>query len=94
MGFTKIVEVTSISRATESSTGDSIFLVHFGEEVKVSPELQKHLSQPQSSMPPKKVYSNVMQVYFDFDGVAPYKIGSKWKLEIGLTGKLTLNEIK
>lgn len=68
-------------------------MVNFGVEIKVGTELQKYMSQPASSMPPKKVYSNVLQLYFRFDEVAPYKVGSKWKLEIADKGKLTLTEV-
>jgi len=94
MGFTKIVEVTNVSRATESHSGNSIYLVMFGEEVKVDSELQKYISQSQNSKPPKTVFENVLQVYFDFDAVVPFKVGSKWELNINNDGKISLNPIK
>lgn len=94
MGFTKIVEVTNVSRATESHSGNSIYLVMFGEEVKVDSELQKYMPQSQNSKPPKVVFENVAQLYFNFDNVVPFKVGSKWKLQISDTGKILLNPIK
>ena len=80
MGFTKIVEVANISRATESHSGNSIYLVMFGEEVKVDSELQKYIPQSQNSKQPKIVFENIAQLYFDFDKAVPFKVGSKWKL--------------
>lgn len=94
MGFTKIVEVTNVSRATESHSGNSIYLVMFGEEVKVDSELQKYMPQSQNSKPPKVVFENVVQLYFNFDKAVPFKVGSKWKLQILDTGKILLNPIK
>lgn len=94
MGFTKIVEVTNVSRATESHSGNSIYLVMFGEEIKVDSELQKYIPQSQNSKPPKVVFENVVQLYFNFDKVVPFKVGSKWELHISDTGKILLTPIK
>lgn len=88
------VEVTGVSRATESHTGKQIFLVQFGEKVTVDEELQKYLPSPQGSKPAKTLFANIMQIFFDSDKAAPYKVGSKWDLEIAENGKVTLTEVK
>lgn len=94
MGFTKTVEVTTVSRATESHSGNSIYLVIFGEEVKVDSELEKYIPQSQNSKPPKVVFETVLQLYFNFDKVVPFKVGSKWRLQISDVGKIVLTPIK
>lgn len=93
MVFSKKVQVTNVSRAVENNTGNSIFLVQFGEELTVDEELRKYIAAPLNSKPAKKVFSNIIQVYFNFDDAVPYKVGSEWKIEIKNNGELSIKEI-
>lgn len=89
MVYTKDVEVTNVSIATESSTGKSIYAVKFGEKIEVTPDLQKFIPQQANSKPPKSIYYDLAIIYFDFDTAVPYKVGSKWKLNIDNNGAVS-----
>lgn len=89
----KTVEVMSVSRVTESATGKTIFLVQFGESVKATDELRKYLPNPPASMPPEAILVNVLILYFNSATVAPYKVGSKWRLDIEDNGAIKLNGV-
>ena len=90
MAFKKKVEVTNMTRATENATGDSIFMVQFGEEVLIDEEIKKTLPAPTGSKFAKKLYSNVFVAYFSGFKVAPYKVGSKWEVEIKENGEILI----
>ncbi|MFH1256489.1 MAG: hypothetical protein V1494_04295 [Candidatus Diapherotrites archaeon] len=94
MPQTKTVEVMNVSRATEATTGENIYLVQFGELKDATPEIRKSIPTPPNTMPPKKVFENIMILYFNFGKVAPYKVGSKWRLEIADNGEIKLKEIE
>jgi hypothetical protein len=86
----KSVEVISVSRATESQTGDTTFQVIFGIVAEVDSELRPYLPQTPGSHPPKTLGFNSVVLFYPFKGEVPYKVGSKWKLIIESDGKLTI----
>jgi hypothetical protein len=89
----QILEVISVNRTTESSTGDGITFVQFGVPFTVDEELKKSMTPAASSKHPKKLYNVVLQMYFKFED-APYRVGSKWTLDIASNGKIVLTENK
>ncbi len=94
MIFEKEVEVVLVSRATESATGDLIYQVTFGERVNIDGELRKSLQQLQNSKPPKEILPTILNVFISSDGPLPYRIGSRWRIEITDNGSITVKEAR
>lgn len=65
------VEVIGVSRSTDFITGKTIYSIQFGTLSDVEP-------RPLSNNPP--AISVSAAIFADFDGSAPYKVGSKWKM--------------
>jgi hypothetical protein len=90
--FSKQVEVIAVNRAVEATTGDSIYQVVFGELVPLTPETRPHFPQPVGTLPPKKLGANVMVLFFNSRTAAPYRVGSKWVVEIAGDGAVSVRE--
>jgi hypothetical protein len=89
-----IVEVISVTRAIESSTGESVFQVQFGHMVEINEEMRKAIPQPIGSAPPKMQGTIALVIFAKFPGPVPYKVGSKWRLTIKESGVVTLGEAR
>ncbi|MCL2317650.1 MAG: hypothetical protein FWC44_01140 [Methanomassiliicoccaceae archaeon] len=87
---TTTVEVLGVSRATDGATGEELITVQFGK-------LNKEAKRPQN-VPPGIVYrqpaSLVLTLFFKFREAAPYKVGSKWSLNVSDDGAIQLIEEK
>jgi|ADurb_Met_01_Slu_FD_contig_111_111731_length_2317_multi_3_in_0_out_0_1 hypothetical protein len=92
--FKDTVEVISIAPAFDGSTGKPTFQVQFGHLVNMSDEVRRSIPRPPGTAPPQKQPLIVMGVFADFEGEVPYKVGSKWSLEIKDDGTMTLKEQK
>jgi hypothetical protein len=90
----EVVEVISVTRAIESSTGDSIYQVQFGHMVEVNEEMRKSIPQPVGAAPPKMQGSIALIIFGRFSGPVPYRVGSKWNMSIKESGALTLREAR
>jgi len=87
-----VVEVLSVARATDGTTGEDVTAVQFGI---VSRTIR---SNPQPVNPFGVMgapASLVLTLLFKFEtGVAPYKVGSKWTIEVSENGSVRLEEAK
>jgi len=86
------IEVLSVARATDGITGKDITAVQFGRiDRNVKPAFAP--SGPFGTIGAPA--SLVLTLLFEFkDGVAPYKVGSKWVLNVSENGAFTLEEAK
>jgi len=91
--FTKVVEVLGVSRAVESATGKAIFQVTFGEMVALSNPMRGFFPQPQGTMPPEKLGVNVLVLFFDASGSAPFRVGSRWTVNVTSSGEITVKPV-
>lgn len=90
----KVLVVTSIGPSIELATGDSIYIVTFGEMIRSTPEVLSRLPiEARQAYVGKTISVNVVQVWVKMDEV-PYKVGSKWRLRIHKNGTLNLAEEK
>jgi hypothetical protein len=87
------IEVISVTRAMDV-WGEGLFLVQFGHMFKISEDMGKNIPRPPGQSAPKEQGSNVLVLYVNFDEAVPYKVGSKWTLDIKATGELSLKEVK
>jgi hypothetical protein len=88
------VEVTSVGRAIETTTGDPLFQVTFGNIAQITPEIRQRIQDSGMQVPPgESVGANVVVLFFKFDGPAPYRLGSVWELEVAANGAISLKEV-
>ncbi len=79
-----------MTRAVEALSGNSIYQVTFGEMAELSDEMRQHFPQAVGSLPPKRIGSNVLVLFFSGDAAAPYKVGSRWRIEVGGSGEISV----
>lgn len=79
------VEVLSVARAAHGVTGEELVSVQFGVVAR------EQMSQIPIAMIGSPA-SVVLNLFFKFDEAAPYRVGSKWKLDVRGDGSLTLKE--
>jgi hypothetical protein len=88
------VEVLSVGRAIETTTGAPIYQVAFGHIAELTEEVKNRIREGGGQVPPgAAVGANVLILWFPFDGVVPYRIGSRWNLEVGANGRVVLEEV-
>ena len=87
--FKKDVEIIATAMVIEALTGKSIYQVIFGEVTEVTDEMRPHFPQPVGTVPPKKINANVLVLFFDSEEPSPYRVGSKWTVEMGSDGAIT-----
>ena len=90
MSSSKTVEVLNVSRGVDGASGEPIFAVQFGDTL---PKTDKRFTQYVQSGVPIPSFS-VLTLFFGFDGVAPYKAGTKWIIHVDDDGSLKLTEVK
>jgi hypothetical protein len=92
--FEQEVEVISIGRIIDVSTGDFIYQIQFGKMFDVKGD-GKAIHSPLPGAPPaNKQVSIVLVLNVDIKGAAPYLVGSRWTISIDDNGKLSLTEVK
>jgi len=94
MTYEKAVEVLTITRVTESGTGESMYQIVFGEVLPINEELRRYVPIPPMSKPPKYMYPNALIVFAKFLGEVPYIVGSQWFLKIEDNGIISLEKVK
>lgn len=77
------VEVVNVGRVTSAIDGSLIYQVAFGK-----------IGKPAEGMPipagSKEIAANTLIMYFKSDKEAPYKVGSKWNLNVLESGSVSL----
>jgi hypothetical protein len=89
MGDDKIVEVLNVSRGMDGLSGEPTFAVQFGITL---PKTDSRYSQYVKNGIPIPSF-NVLTLFYGFDGVAPYRVGTKWKINVNNKGSLKLTEV-
>lgn len=92
--FDGVVEVISIGRITDISTGEFIYQVQFGRMFKVDEKNKASIPQMVGIPMSTTQVSIVLVLNVDFKGAAPYLVGSKWTINIDEKGNLSLKEVK
>jgi len=87
---TMTVEVLSVSRAADGATGEELISVQFG---KVYRNVKENQNMPAGLLFRQPV-SLVMTLFFKFDEVAPYRVGTRWSLTVSEEGSIQLKEEK
>jgi hypothetical protein len=85
----EIVEVLNISRGVDGKTGEPIFIVQFGKTLAKD---DARYSQYVRSGAPVPMF-NVLTLFYNFDGVAPYRVGTEWEINVDKDGSLKLTEV-
>ena len=77
------VEVVNVGRVTSAIDGSLIYQVAFGK-----------IGKPANSMPvpggSKEIAANTLIMYFKSEKEAPYKVGTKWNLNVSESGSISL----
>ena len=81
-----VLVVLSIAEAWEAATGDSLYLVKFGQYIDATPQL---LSRIESKGGMKRVSTEWLNLYYKGESV-PYMVGSKWRLTVNNDGAVSL----
>lgn len=89
MSSSKIVEVLNVSRTVDGKSGEPIFAVQFGNTL---PKDDKRYAQYVQNGIPIPSF-NVLTLFFGFNGIAPYRVGTKWMIAVDDDGSLKLTEV-
>lgn len=77
------VEVVNVGRVTSAIDGSLIYQVAFGK-----------IGKPAEGMPipagSKEIAANTLIMYFKSEKEAPYKVGTKWNLNVSESGSVSL----
>jgi hypothetical protein len=88
-----VVEVLSVARATDGLTGEDVTAVQFGIVSRAVKSNSPQVMGPFGATGAPA--SLVLTLLFKFKtGVAPYKVGSKWTIDVSETGSFVLEEAK
>ncbi len=91
------VEVLGIFGVMDVATGKPAFTVNFGHYAKVDEAVRERSKAGGGAIIPvgtQQIGIVELQFTYDFKGVIPYRIGTKWKLSVGVNGELSLKEVK
>lgn len=89
-----ILEVINVGRVTDFTTGNLIHQIQFGHTVEVNDQMRKGMPQPMGSAPVREQASIVLMLMVKFEDAVPYRLGTRWKLNITDQGAITLKEAK
>lgn len=89
-----VVEVISVGRITEISSGEFIYQVQFGRMFNLTDQNRANIPQMMGVPISKKQVSVVLVLNIDFKDAAPYRVGSKWTIGIDAKGNMSLKEVK
>ncbi len=78
-----------MQRVTDIVTGKTVIQVGIGTPTPVTPEMEKRI-RTEDSMP-TEVYTNLLQIMLPMEVSDLYTVGSKWSLEIGDDGRVTIS---
>ena len=87
----KQVEVVNVQRVTDIATGKIVIQVGMGTPTPVTPEIEKRINTEDNV--PSQVYTNILQLMLPMEVSDLYTVGSKWALEIGNDGKVTISKV-
>ncbi len=77
------VEVVNVGRVTSAIDGTLIYQVAFGK-----------IGKPADGMPipagSKEIAANTLIMYFKSENEAPYKVGTKWNLNVSESGSISV----
>ena len=89
MSNNKIVEVLNVSRGVDGQSGEPVFAVQFGNTL---PKSDPRYNQYVKTGIPVPSF-NVLTLFYGFNGIAPYRVGTKWKIDVDDNGSLKLTEV-
>lgn len=87
----KEIEVVNVQRVTDIVTGKTVIQVGMGTPAPVTPEMEKRINMEDNV--PTEVYTNFLQIMLPMEVSELYTVGSKWSLEIGKDGKVTVSKV-
>lgn len=90
----RVIEVLSVTRATDAATGDSIVNVLFGHLTPLTDAMKASITVPPNAVMPKKAQTITLSLFWPFAEECPYRVGSKWALRTSETGHLELVKAK
>jgi len=80
------VEVLSVSRAVDGASGEELASIQFGKV-----DRNADTGQGTSLLPlPRSPVSLVLTLFFKFEEAVPYRVGTKWRLDISGDGSIRL----
>jgi len=83
------LEVIGVSRAADGFSNDTVYAVQFGKIMqKTDPRYNAYAI---NGMNPTFI---TLTLFYKFEEAAPYRVGSKWNLQVSNDGTLKLEEEK
>jgi|GEM_PF-1990340 len=83
------IEVLNVSKATDGFSNEDVATVQFGRIVPKSDS--KYNMLVSRGMNPS---FTTLVLFYKFEDVAPYRVGSKWDLQVDNDGSIKLEEIR
>lgn len=84
------VEVLGIARVAAADTGEDLYQVNLGNIVAIPPQRRGEVPHGPGSEPPHNFGVFQMVVFLSTGAPCPYRVGTKWVLEVKPNGTLSL----
>jgi hypothetical protein len=90
------VEVLAINTVVDLETGKPVTFVSFGKVVNVNDAVEKRAKTGGAPLidGTQKLGIAVIQLFYPFGKIVPYRVGSAWNLAVAEDGSVSLKEIK
>ncbi|MDA4136017.1 MAG: hypothetical protein OK449_03305 [Thaumarchaeota archaeon] len=90
------VEVLSINTVVDLEDGKPVTAVSFGRIVKVTEAVAKRARTGGTPLieGSRQLGVTVVQLFYSFGKVVPYRVGSSWNLAVSEDGSVSMKEIK
>ena len=86
----RTVEVHSVTRVAGADTGEDTYQVNFGFVVPIPVQRRPEVPHAPGSEPPKVFGVYQLIAFLPAGAPCPYRVGTKWLLEVKSSGALSL----
>ena len=86
------IQILNVQRVTDIATGDIVVQITLGTPIPMNDEIQARLPADRDVSLPSESYTNLIQIMLPFEEAGKYIVGSKWKLTIEKSGKISITK--
>ena len=88
------IQILNVQRVTDIATGDIVVQITLGTPIPMNDEIQARLPAERERVEslPSESYTNLIQMMLPFEEAKKYIVGSKWKLTIEKTGRISITQ--
>ena len=86
------IQILNVQRVTDIATGDIVVQITLGTPIPMNDEIQARLPAERVESLPSESYTNLIQMMLPFEEAKKYIVGSKWKLTIEKTGRISITQ--